>query len=50
MVVAFLEGSGEAPYLEQQHGWRVDGTEWKARIDFKAQMFDPKGAVTNAGS
>lgn len=47
--VVFLEGGGEAPVLESQDGWRVDGTEWKVRLDMKAQMFDPKGAVTNAG-
>lgn len=50
IVVAFLEGSGPGPYLETKDGWRVDGTEWKVRIDAKAQMFDPKGAVTNAGT
>lgn len=49
IVVAFLEGQGEAPVLESQDGWRVDGTEWKVRLDYKAQMFDPRGAVTNAG-
>jgi HK97 family phage prohead protease len=49
-VVAFLEGQGEAPVLESMAGWRVDGTEWKIRMDFKAQAFDPKGAVTNAGA
>lgn len=48
--VVFLEGGGEAPVLESQDGWRVDGTEWKVRLDMKAQMFDPKGAVTNAGA
>lgn len=50
IVVAFLEGQGESPVLESQDGWRVDGTEWKVRLDYKAQMFDPKGAVTNAGA
>ncbi|WP_144370032.1 prohead protease/major capsid protein fusion protein [Myxococcus stipitatus] len=49
-VVVFLEGSGEAPVMETQDGWRVDGTEWKLRIDYKAQAFDPKGALTNAGA
>lgn len=50
IVVAFLEGQGQAPVLESEAGWRVDGTEWKVRLDYKAQMFDPKGAVTNAGA
>lgn len=30
--VAFLDGV-EAPMLEQQQGWTVDGTEYKVRID-----------------
>jgi hypothetical protein len=50
IVVAFLEGSGTGPYLESKEGWNVDGTEWKVRIDFKVNPFDPKGAVTNAGT
>lgn len=49
IVVAFLEEQGEAPVLETQDGWRVDGTELKVRFDFRAQVFDPRGAVTNAG-
>lgn len=50
IVVAFLEGQGQAPVLESENGWRVDGVEWKVRLDYKAQVFDPKGAVTNAGA
>jgi phage head maturation protease len=46
--VVFLNGS-QAPFLDQQQGWNVDGVEMKLRIDFKAQAFDPKGAITNAG-
>jgi HK97 family phage prohead protease len=49
IVVAFLEGQGNAPVLESQEGWRTDGTEWKVRHDYRAQTFDPKGGVTNAG-
>jgi hypothetical protein len=49
IVVAFLEGQGQAPWLDSENGWRVDGVELKVRLDYKAQMFDPKGAVTNAG-
>ncbi len=49
MVVAFLNGQ-QTPFLESDEGWRVDGTEWKVRHDFKAQMFDPKGALYNAGA
>lgn len=50
IVVAFLEGQGESPYLETQDGWRVDGVEFKVRHDFRVNAFDPKGAVTNAGA
>jgi HK97 family phage prohead protease len=49
IVVAFLEGQGQGPVLDSQNGWRIDGVEWKIRLDAKAQMFDPRGAVTNAG-
>jgi hypothetical protein len=48
--VVFLEGQGEGPVMEMQEGWRTDGTEWKIRSDFRVQVFDPKGAVTNAGA
>jgi hypothetical protein len=48
IVVAFLNGA-QAPYMEQQLGWRTDGTEFKIRLDYQAQGFDPKGAITNAG-
>jgi hypothetical protein len=50
IVVAFLEGQDQAPVLESENGWRIDGVEWKVRLDYAAQMFDPKGAVTNAGA
>lgn len=49
-VCVFLDGSGEAPTLSSQEGFRRDGMEFKARIDFKVQPFDPKAAVTNAGT
>ena len=48
--VVFLEGGGETPVLETMDGWRVDGTEWRVRLDMNVQAFDPKGAVTNAGA
>jgi hypothetical protein len=49
-MVAFLEGQGQEPVVESENGWRIDGTEWKVRLDAKAQAFDPRGAVTNAGA
>lgn len=47
--VVFLEGAPQGPTMETQNGWRIDGTEMKLKIDYKAQVFDPKAAVTNAG-
>jgi HK97 family phage prohead protease len=50
LVVAFLAGQGQSPVLDSDEGWRVDGVEWKVRLDFGAQAVDGKGAVTNAGA
>jgi len=47
-VVAFLDGN-QTPYLEPQLGWRVDGMEWKLRLDYGVAAIDWRGAVTNAG-
>jgi len=49
LEVAFLEGQRE-PYMESQDGWRVDGTEWKVRLDYGVAAVDYRGAVTNAGA
>lgn len=46
--VAFLNGVQE-PFLEMQNGWRVDGVEWKGRIDYGVAAIEFRGAVTNAG-
>ncbi len=48
-VCAFLDGVQE-PTLENEQGWRVDGTEMKVRFDYLVQAFDVKGALTNAGA
>ena len=48
IVVAFLNGA-QSPFMDQQQGFRVDGVEWKVRLDYKAQAFDPKGGITNVG-
>jgi HK97 family phage prohead protease len=50
LVVAFLQGYGRGPIMESRDGWRVDGVEWKVTQYAKPQVFDPKGAVTNAGA
>jgi len=46
--VAFLDGNQE-PYVEQQTGFTVDGTQYKVRLDFGVAAIDYRGAVTNAG-
>jgi hypothetical protein len=48
-VVAFLQGTGEAPFMEQQQGWSVDGIQWKVRLDARVNIFDVRGAVSNVG-
>jgi hypothetical protein len=47
--VAFLDGQRD-PYLETENGWRVDGVEWKVRLDFACGAVDWRGAITNAGA
>lgn len=48
-LVVFLDGSGNGPTMESRPGFDVDGIEWKCRVDFKVNAFDPKLALTNAG-
>lgn len=48
LEVAFLDGNQE-PYVEQQAGFTVDGTQYKVRLDFGVAAVDYRGAVTNAG-
>lgn len=48
LEVAFLDGQ-QSPVLETQDGWRVDGVEWKVRIDYAVGGVGYYGAVTNAG-
>ena len=47
--VAFLHGR-EAPYIEQRQGWTVDGTEFKARIEFGVKAIDWRGLYCNDGN
>lgn len=47
--VAFLDGQ-QAPFMESQQGWRVDGTEWKIRLDFGVAAIGYRGVVKNAGA
>jgi hypothetical protein len=46
--VAFLEGQQE-PYLESDEGFTVDGTRWKARLDYGIAAVDYRGAWKNPG-
>lgn len=48
LEVAFLDGARE-PFLEVMDGWRIDGVEWKVRLDYGVAGVDFVGAVTNAG-
>lgn len=48
LEVVFLDGN-EAPYVESENGFSVDGTRWKVRLDFGVGAIDYRGAVTNAG-
>lgn len=47
--VAFLDGE-QAPFMEMQDGWRIDGVEWKVRHDFGIAAISYRGCVTNAGA
>lgn len=49
LEVAFLDGAQE-PFIDNNDGWRVDGTEWKVRLDFGVAAIDYRGALTNAGA
>jgi HK97 family phage prohead protease len=48
LEVAFLDGQSE-PFLDVMNGWRVDGVEYKVRLDYGVAPIDFRGAVTNAG-
>lgn len=49
LEVVFLNGQ-QAPYMEMQQGWRIDGTKWKVRLDFGVGAVDWRGVVRNAGA
>lgn len=42
--VAFLDGN-DAPYLELENGFDVDGARWKCRLDFGVAAIDWRGIV-----
>ena len=45
----YLDGS-EGVYLESQMGFKVDGIELKARLDFATKAIDHRGLVYNSGA
>ena len=47
--VVFLDGQQE-PFMDNEQGWRIDGVEWKVRLDYGVGATDYRGAVTNAGA
>lgn len=49
LEVAFLDGQQE-PVMEVKDGWRVDGVEWKVRMDYAVGGVGYYGAITNAGA
>lgn len=46
--VVFLDGQ-QQPYMEMRQGWRIDGIEWKIRLDYAVGGIDFRGATTNPG-
>lgn len=46
--VAFLNGVQE-PFLDSEMGWRLDGTEWKVRIDYGVGGLNWRSAYRNPG-
>lgn len=47
--VAYLDGDSE-PFLDQQDGWTVDGTEFKVRIDAGVSPLAYQGLYSNPGA
>lgn len=47
--VAFLNGE-QAPFLDQELGFEVDGMRWKVRLDYGVAAVDYRGGYKNAGT
>lgn len=47
--VVFLNGV-EEPFLDSTLGWRVDGTEWKVRLDYGVGAVNWRSAFYNPGA
>ena len=46
--VVFLNGVQE-PFLDNELGWRVDGTEWKVRLDYGVGAINWRSVIKNPG-
>lgn len=46
--VAYLDGN-ELPYIEQQEGWKVDGAEFKVRLDAGVSPLSYRTLIKNPG-
>ena len=46
---AYLDGN-QGPFFDQEEGWRVDGVEYKVRLDFGCGIVDYRGAYKNPGA
>jgi len=49
IVIGYLNGN-QAPYLEQQQGFTVDGVAWKVRLDAAPAIADYRGIYKNPGA
>jgi ATP-dependent Clp endopeptidase proteolytic subunit ClpP len=47
--VGFLNGVQE-PFIDSEQGWRMDGIEWKVRLDYGVAAVNWRSAVRNAGA
>jgi hypothetical protein len=47
--VAYLDGN-DTPYMEQQGGWNIDGSEFKVRIDCGVKALDFRAMAKNPGA
>ncbi len=47
--VSFLNGV-QAPFMESQQGFTVDGTKWKIRLDYGVGAVGFRGVVRSAGA
>lgn len=49
IVVAFLDGV-EEPFVDSEEGWKIDGTEWKVRLDYGVGGPNYRAAHKDAGA